>query len=640
MPAVLSRFGFPSLDVCPHTELYVRPAAGAAYSPTDRSLRLGPGASAGFETYFNAFSVGKWRAHSSVETVSAVVDVRGECRLDLVHSRRGGRRRVVASRMVSATVSAPASLALPSLSELGDGNASVEVVCTGGEAVVHAGRWETFDVAQRVVRLGLVITTFNRNAFVRDNVRRLLAMLEREPREDLRVIVVDNGRNLDLDLPTGAPVTVLPNPNVGGAGGFARGLMELRDGGWATHVLFMDDDVTFDPEITTRAQALLAYARDPNLCISGAMLNDREPTVVFEAGACFDGTAVHPLRALKGGLDLLDPEDVLAADEEGEAADYGAWWFFAFPIGLTRDNPLPMFVRGDDVCWGVQHAKGRIATCNGIGLWHQDFDAKNGPLAWFYDMRNFALVGVLAFDGYQWWHLLRRYVVLCGRSLLSFKYASAAEITFATQEFLRGPAHWMAVDAAALHERVRALDGEKLAPLDAPLLAVPDAVPRRGLAKWAGAVASLAVLGGHLLPTSWCRRPMVALHVQHRALLAAPLRTELLFRSERQGEGFVARRDRKRFFTLLADMLRTAGRIPLRFRGLARDYRAAYPDMVSDEYWRRQFGTAGNAGSPVTGPAVAAAGPTPASAAGTDPEGARPRPDRPAEPSHRSAPRT
>ena len=39
------------------------------------------------------------------------------------------------------------------------------------------------------------------------------------------------------------------------AGGFARGLIELRKAGWATHVLFMDDDITLEPEAIVRTMS-------------------------------------------------------------------------------------------------------------------------------------------------------------------------------------------------------------------------------------------------------------------------------------------------------------------------------------------------------------------------------------------------
>ena len=54
--------------------------------------------------------------------------------------------------------------------------------------------------------------------------------------------------------------------------------------------------------------------------------------------------------------------------------------------------------------------------------------------------------------------------------------------------------------------------------------------------------------------------------------------------------GYVARRDRKRFFALLGEMLRTAVRVPRRFDELKQGYRDAYPALTADAYWRRQFG--------------------------------------------------
>jgi hypothetical protein len=63
----------------------------------------------------------------------------------------------------------------------------------------------------------------------------------------------------------------------------------------------------------------------------------------------------------------------------------------------------------------------------------------------------------------------------------------------------------------------------------------------------------------------------------------------VVYRYDPTGEGYVARRDRKRFFGLLGEMVRTAARVPGRFDQLKAQYRAAYPTLTSDEYWRRQF---------------------------------------------------
>jgi hypothetical protein len=331
------------------------------------------------------------------------------------------------------------------------------------------------------------------------------------------------------------------------------------------------------------------------LCLAGAMFDRVAPTRLFEAGARFVGTSMNPNRAPGQGLDLANWCDVLRAEQEDEPFDYGAWWYFAFPIALTRDNPVPVFVRGDDVCWGLLHARGKTVTFNGVGLWHEGFERKNGPVAWFYETRNFALASALAVPGYRWWHLLARYVHLCGRSLVSLKYASAANISFGMQEFLRGPQHWLSLDQAALNERVNAFEGERVESLSDELARLEPMPVRAGARRYANAIASVALLGGHLLPRALDRKPIRAVPIQQRVLGVAPGNDAILYRDSTGNFGFVARRDRRRFFRLLAEMIRTAARIPWVFEDVKRRYRDAYPEMVSDEYWRAQVARHGDA---------------------------------------------
>jgi len=43
-------------------------------------------------------------------------------------------------------------------------------------------------------------------------------------------------------------VQLIPNKNVGGSGGFARGLVEALQENTYSHFLFMDDDIELDSE--------------------------------------------------------------------------------------------------------------------------------------------------------------------------------------------------------------------------------------------------------------------------------------------------------------------------------------------------------------------------------------------------------
>src|SRR5262249_51547690 len=155
----------------------------------------------------------------------------------------------------------------------------------------------------------------------------------------------------------------------------------------------------------------------------------------FEAGARYFGRSRYTNRPIGHGLQLDHWDDVVRAGEEHEPIDYGAWWCFAFPIDLTRDNPLPMFLRGDDVAWGLMHAHDHIVSFPGLAWGPDGFEAKTGPVAWFYETRNLALIGCLAVPGYSWRDLLLRYVTQCSRSLFGLQYVAASHITWAMREF-------------------------------------------------------------------------------------------------------------------------------------------------------------------------------------------------------------
>ncbi len=588
MGDVLARFCYPSAEICAHGLLYLRLTGEATHTLGSNEVRVASGAVVSFASYFNALPLNKWRRHTNVRHVSVAFDASGAVRAEVVHGD-AGTSRVIATEDFETPAMTTCVVDLPTLDETAQGAVFLRVSALGEGGVVRGGEWRTSDPAVRRAHVGVVITTYGHEVQVSENTRRLRDAVASAGYQDrVDVIVVDNRNGGGLEV--GTEVTVIPNRNLGGAGGFTRGLMHLRGTGTATHCLFMDDDVWFEPDVVLRALALLSHANAESLCLAGAMLSDTKPTIQYEAGSTFRAKAVYPNRPLGSNLDLEDWGDVLAVNVEAQPIDYGAWWFFAFPLALTNDYPLPMFVRGDDVAWGMLHAGPHTIAMSGIAVWHLDFETKNSPTSWFYDTRNYALVSVLSVPGYGVRHLLVRYVNVCARSLLSLKYASAELITFGLREFFEGPQHWMKLDQPALHELVRSMDDEKAEPLDAALEAAPDLPTPNGVGKALMLVRSLALLGGHVLPERWLNDDLGAVRMQHRALAVATRRRALLYRDASGRFGFVARRDRRRFFTLSADMIRVCGLIVRRLRSTSREYRIAYPEMVSDGYWRDQFG--------------------------------------------------
>jgi GT2 family glycosyltransferase len=466
-------------------------------------------------------------------------------------------------------------------------------VARGGEVCITGGEWISNDVAAHDVKLSLSITTFNRQEYVRKTVHNVLE-LERSLdvlRGRVRVFVVDNARNVTFDAPADAPLQVVPNGNLGGAGGFARGLMELRKQGWATHVLFMDDDINLEPEALVRTMALFANARNPKLCVHGAMLSEERPWMQFEAGSEYSFRSIYPLRAI-GREDDLRERSIAIADAPEIPFDYTAWWYTAFPISITNDNPLPVFVRGDDVAFGLMHTGKHSVTLNGVIVWHADFGLKNNPSSLFYESRNMALIDTLIFDKHHWWNLAYRFASFGFRNLFSMRYASTEYMLKGLQAYLAGPGEWMNVDHAALHDELRQCAEEKPAPLSPELAAIEPQRPRHKALRAVGFVFAVLLLGGYIIPRQ-LRLPGYGIApIDARAVGISTLRNRILYRHDRIADGYVVERDTKRFFSLLGQVAKSVVAIAVSYRRLKRQYRTAYPEMVSNAAWEARF-TAG-----------------------------------------------
>ena len=337
-----------------------------------------------------------------------------------------------------------------------------------------------------------------------------------------------------------------------------------------------------------RTMALFANARNPKLCVHGAMLSEERPWMQFEAGSEYSFRSIYPLRAI-GREDDLRERALAIADAPEIPFDYTAWWYTAFPISITNDNPLPVFVRGDDVAFGLMHTGKHSVTLNGVIVWHADFGLKNNPSSLFYESRNMALVDTLVFDKHHWWNLAYRFASFGFRNLFSMRYASTEYMLKGLKAYLAGPGEWMKVDHAALHDELRQCAEEKPAPLSPELAAIEPRQPRPKAVRAIGFVFAVLLLGGYIIPRPLRLRGYGVGPIDARAVGVATLRNRILYRHDRIADGYVVERDTKRFFSLLGQVAKSVVAIAFSYRRLKRQYRTAYPEMVSDAAWEARF---------------------------------------------------
>ena len=336
----------------------------------------------------------------------------------------------------------------------------------------------------RDVELALATTTFRKEDFILANidlVRREILARDDEFSRHFHMLVVDNGRTLDAAALTGGRVTVFPNPNAGGSGGFARGMIEAMhlDAG-VTHVLLMDDDVAVSPESIRRTYNLLRVLNDEyaEAFVSGAMLNYEVGDEQWEdVGYMHPNGAFFPVKPkyTVSRLHHVVSSEAYRPSEVQARNMYAAWWYCCIPVSTIRREglPLPFFVRFDDAEYGMRcHPK--FVSMNGLCIWHMSFHSRYNAAVERYQTTRNTLVGQSTTgvaEGVDFTVEFKRNVDM---ELKKFNYTNAELVLDALEDYLKGPSFimrpvaeecFMAANRNA--ERLVPLD-ELLAGLDAP----------------------------------------------------------------------------------------------------------------------------------------------------------------------------
>jgi len=150
----------------------------------------------------------------------------------------------------------------------------------------------------------------------------------------------------------------------------------------------------------------------------------------------------------------------------------------------------------------------------------------------------------------------------------------------------------MAIDHPALHDDLRKVAEEKAAPLPPELAALPTRREWPKPMRLMGFVVAVLLVGGYVLPP-WLRRKAVPVaRIDARAVGLSTFRNQILYRHDRASEGYLVRRDGRRFARLAVEIVRELLRTARTYGALKRRYRAAYARMVSDEAWDERFAAA------------------------------------------------
>ncbi|SEN73861.1 Glycosyltransferase, GT2 family [Loktanella fryxellensis] len=555
-------------------------------------ITFGAGGTARTDTYFNLFNLGKWRRFCGDMPLGLQLRGQGRFHLtifmaaDLQFQMRQVEDSPFADRIFGETVTLDGLLTVPLTIAQVDPRCVLFFVITAlGDGRLDDFGWTTSTPPRQRPDLVLSVTTFRREAEVMatmDRFRRFRAASRL--RDHIRMFVIDNGRSVTaID---GDGVTLFGNANLGGAGGFTRGLLEAQAAG-ATHCLFMDDDASVHMGAVTRTWMMLAYSRDPKLAVAGAMLDGDSRWQMWENGATFH----RGCRPLYHHADLRRADTVLAMEfattDPVPQGFYGGWWYFAFPLAQVTSLPFPFFVRGDDVSFSLANDFSFV-TLPGVASVQQSFIDKASPTTWYLDMRSHLAHHLSLKDkDVGWWGLQRMFLGFYLRTVLRFHYDSLSAVNLAIEDVLRGPEFF--AETADMAQRRGDLKALTTTEVWAPVVYAPQL--RRGWLNRPMRMLLLLTLNGHLLPLStWLGTRLTLPAISREDFRLMYGAREITFLNAQRTASYTVRRDRRRFWRESLRLLRNTLRLRRDYDRIATQWRSAYPTLTGRAFWADKLG--------------------------------------------------
>ena len=571
----------------------------AYYDPEVPALHMASWQHAGFDTYFNCFSVGKWNKYTRLDNLTLRLELQGSFQVTLLHMYSMYTEpfeHIFCERVCRASVRTAFDFEIP-LKNLDEGG----IVCfrlyalEEKDNVFYGGGYVT-DVDETTlnpVNIAIDTCTFRRERYITRNVGILNRDIMENPNSPvcnhLDMFISDNGQTLDVEAMQTDRVHIFPNRNVGGAGGFTRGMIEILDmlpRRPFTHVLVMDDDVLINTNAILRTYRLLQFLKPEfqGKTVAGAMLRLDNRSLQHECGGWWDGFCVRNDKTM---LDLTDIEKILFNEKE-DMANYNAWWYSCIPISkITNENlPLPIFIRYDDVEYGLRTGSDIIAM-SGICLWHEPFEYRFSSSSQYYEIRNEMIVNALHWPdfGFKQAREVLRYSVKV--NIGRYRYSDCKLAFKAMEDFCKGPDFLLNTDGEALHKEVMMI-GDRFQPLkELPVrFDENEYIKSQRMEKPAKKFKRFITLNKHLVP----RKGDGVVDAALNGVKDFAGKRRVLNYDVGGNRGFVSEYNGRLLRETMSGYRRTVRMMKAKYVQACEAYRKAMPTLVSREFWDKYLG--------------------------------------------------
>lgn len=567
-------------------------------------------------TFFNAFPASYWRRWTAAKTVRFTVSIVGNAKISVFRSTGRGLIYPVAERVVQTEDSAVSvCVDVPMVGLMDGGYFWFDAESLDGPVTVTDAAWavpRSARTAEHDTSMSIAITTFNRAAYCMNQLRAIAGSSALRKRLDT-VYCTDQGSDLvceqegftEISADLGKQLTYIQQANLGGSGGFSRGMYETVKAGDSDFVLLLDDDAVSEPESILRSIQFSDYTIRPVL-VGGGMFHLDNRTMLYTQGERINPQRMwmYPSKSMGYNHDfsvepLRDSPDRHQRIDE----DFNGWWMCLIPVAVMKKIglSLPVFIKFDDIEYGLRAGKAGFPTVclPGVAVWHQAWHDKDPARSWeeYFTERNRWIAALLTYPDTPPRMLLE---TLYGDASLGlrFVYSAMALHHMALKDIMRGPQYLVDCLPTKLGE-VRELraqypdtqveDSFEAFPEPVGEVESPKNHPSTMKSRYKAAVGLIAASFVRNVDPDKAMRPDAAISARDAAwtwLAFDHVNSALVTTADGNGVAWL-KRDNKRFRQGMLEGYRLTRRILRNWRRLSAQYRAY--GISSMETWARIF---------------------------------------------------
>lgn len=533
----------------------------------------------------NGFDLDTWQNATCVEQVTVRMEVtKGQCTVRLCAISQDGSEEIWSHEF-----SGPGSASSPLLTLSEHRGILVPVFENESADLEFDLSFETDDAPfNETPKINYVACTFKRPDYIQKNAGIFQDFLERSGMGDCaHLTVVDNGG--DSGVVANDYVTVLPNKNTGGAGGFGRGMYEtcygeLKDREF-THVCLMDDDIYLHHEMFLRNLQLIRFLL-PGHHVGAPMYPTSSQQMVPRTSSCFGhlfrGSRNPSDTSIGANLDTTEIADFVEIDRNPHST--GWWWDCIATEDIRRIGlPYPFFIKMDDVEYSLRLKNNGVKLVIPLSFWvlHDDFDEKYSAAMQYFRMRNRFIL--LAFQSRL--GPVRAFRKHAYKAVTAFirkrQYEHAELLLNALGDFMKGPYHLLKEEDAILGGVFKVTKDEKSTRIEEPpqgSVIANDSHKSSAL----GNLLDTASLGSHFLPIA--RKDLTIDQSQPNSPRDASRGRKITYWNGPKKAGYTVTTDPAKAAKLYATLLQRVQQLG-NFPEVAKEYRKYKPYFISEEFW-------------------------------------------------------